>query len=64
MWAVLETAAGLHVVPDDEAHVLRSDCPCGTRVEWENGRPLVIHGSFDGRETLERAVDLLNPPRP
>lgn len=58
------------VYPIDEWHLhdkvvwgmgdkVKSDCPCGTRVEIENGHPIIIHGSFDGREGVEWAKELL-----
>lgn len=38
-----------------------SDCPCSPRLEFtQNGYTIIIHNSFDGREGLEWATDILN----
>lgn len=46
-------------MPFDDAPVSR--CTCGTRREVnEKGMWVIVHASFDGREALEWAQDILN----
>lgn len=58
------------VYPEDEWHrhdkvvwengeTVKSDCPCGTRIEWEGKHPIIVHGSFNGREGVEEANGIL-----
>lgn len=50
----------LHVVPLND--IMRHDpvaCRCNPRMEVYNGNHLVIHRSFDGREAVEQAEELL-----
>lgn len=35
-------------------------CHCNPKVEMESGEMVVIHNSFDGREGVEWANDILN----
>lgn len=52
----------IHVLPVDDLrpHEETSTCPCGPRVITENGTMICIHNSFDGREGLEWANEILN----
>lgn len=38
-----------------------STCKCEPEVKFENGEMIIIHNSFDGREGLEMANEILNP---
>lgn len=52
----VEDVGRFHVYPlnDDKEHTLEGlGCECKPRVEIENGREIVIHNSYDGREKLE-----------
>jgi hypothetical protein len=56
----------IHIMPvgDTEEHEQSTTCKCGPVVELE-GEGVVIHNSFDGREAVEEANQLLglNPPQ-
>jgi hypothetical protein len=59
----------MHVYPvnDEHLHVLEGTmCPCGPDVEWNDPKtgeayvhPIVIHNSFDRREVIEEAEQIL-----
>lgn len=54
-----------HVYPinDAESHDLEGyDCKCKPKVEYirEEDRMIVVHNSFDGRECVEMANEILN----
>jgi hypothetical protein len=53
----------IHVYPinDLKEHEFNSTCECVPRVEECNGEIILIHNSFDGREGVELANELLNP---
>ena len=52
-----------HVIPtkDLEEHEELSTCKCNPKVEIleESGAVLIIHNSFDGRELVEQANEIL-----
>jgi len=52
----------LHITPinDLHEHEDNSKCPCEPTVELANGNLIIIHNSFDGREGLELAKEILN----
>lgn len=52
----------IHVIPlkDLRDHVESTLCPCEPDLLIEAGEMIFIHNSFDGREALEAAVDILN----
>ncbi len=51
-----------HILPinDLKEHEEKSTCECNPRVEFINGNQLIIHNSFDGREGVELAKEVLN----
>jgi len=51
-----------HIRPVDESdHIHDTNiCSCKPRLEVENGIDIYIHNSFDGREGLENALEILN----
>ncbi len=51
-----------HVYPinDLKEHTLESTCECGPSVIREGEEFICIHNSYDGREGLELANELLN----
>lgn len=52
-----------HILPknDIDKHEELSTCKCGPRVEknYETGIVTIIHNSFDGRELIEEANEIL-----
>lgn len=52
-----------HVIPlnDLREHLetIIPPCPCNPRIERENDSVICIHNSFDGREGLEMAKEIL-----
>ena len=53
----------IHVYPlnDVWGHVTDGeDCPCEPEIKEENGTLLIVHNSFDHREIVEQALDVLN----
>jgi hypothetical protein len=53
-WSVLvDVASGLrHVMPTDEHHT-KTDCKCSPKPDIDDDT-IVIHNSFDGRDSFER----------
>ena len=51
-----------HILPvdDSDEHEESSMCKCEPEVQESGGGILIIHNSFDGREGLEQALDILN----
>lgn len=49
-----------HVVPAEDGHDADTTCPCGPRVEFEEGGMIVVHNSYDGREAVEWAQNVLD----
>lgn len=52
-----------HITPinDLEEHQESSTCKCNPKVEVQPGGDLiVIHNSFDRRELVEKAIDVMN----
>lgn len=52
-----------HVLPINDINPheeVGTSCPCEPRVIFEGGEMIIIHNSFDGREGLEQANDILN----
>lgn len=50
----------LHILPinDDKPHKETGfDCDCEPKIDWEN--ELIIHNSYDGREYVEQAKEIL-----
>lgn len=49
-----------NIVPvnDLEDHVEDSTCKCKPSVEFVNGNMIITHNSFDGRENMERLIDI------
>jgi hypothetical protein len=71
-WEVKVNGAVIHVIQEGDVKphseetewsvrtLLTSKCSCGTRVEVnEHGSWVIIHSSFNGREGVEWANDLL-----
>lgn len=51
-----------HVLPinDIKVHEESTTCECEPKVIHENGNMIVVHNSFDGREGVEWANEILN----
>ena len=52
----------LHTVPlnDDYDHEHTICCDCNPRIERVNGWIIICHNSFDGREAVEWAEEIIN----
>lgn len=51
----------VHPVNDIEPHDLTgSQCKCEPKILEEYGHMIVVHNSFDGREAVELAKEILN----
>jgi len=51
----------LHVTPVNDLKLHKHDgfdCECEPQIDWDNN--LIIHNSFDGRESVEWAKQILN----
>lgn len=51
-----------HILPnnDSDTHIETSDCKCKPKTEVLEDRVLIIHNSFDGREAVEWANEIIN----
>jgi bisphosphoglycerate-independent phosphoglycerate mutase (AlkP superfamily) len=53
----------IHVIPldDTNCHSMENHlCACDPKIKDEGGTLIVIHNSYDGREALEQANEILN----
>lgn len=52
----------INIIPKDDIipHVEFMFCNCGPKIKEHNGNTIIIHHSFDGREQLEEAYEILN----
>jgi len=53
----------IHILPTNEDHEDTTSCSCEPEVEYINGNMLVIHNSFDNREVVEKAKEVLSLPQ-
>ena len=51
----------IHVTPIDDTkkHTEDTTCLCNPKVTTENGEMIIIHNSYDGREGVEWANEIL-----
>lgn len=49
----------VHVMPDDEVHEESPCCNCNPNAEKYKYGTLYTHHSYDGREGLEQALEIL-----
>jgi predicted CoA-binding protein len=51
-----------HILPvnDSDHHSECGDCKCSPRIEELSDRVLIVHNSFDGREVVELANEILS----
>lgn len=52
----------IHAYPVDEEarHELTGTaCPCGHRVDWSEADAIVVHRSWNGRELIEEAEEII-----
>jgi uncharacterized protein YlzI (FlbEa/FlbD family) len=47
-------------INDIKPHTFNSTCECNPDVIIENGEMLIVHNSFDGRELVEEAENIIN----
>ncbi len=52
----------LHVMPidDEKEHHMKYFCGCDPRLIYESGTIIVVHNSYDGREAIEEANEIIN----
>lgn len=52
----------INILPinDLKEHTENSTCECEPKVIIEDGEIIVIHNSYDRREVIEQAIDLMN----
>lgn len=63
MWKVINSDIFNHVIPLDDIkeHIESIDCHCDPASEkQDNGIIVVIHHSYDGREWVEQANEIIN----
>lgn len=69
-WEVIPIDEYIHVVPKDDTGdhstllewvglIYMFTCKCGVRLKFEKDKTIVIHSSFDGREGVEWAAEIL-----
>jgi hypothetical protein len=53
-----------HILPrnDSDIHEETSVCKCEPSVKITEGGVLIVHNSFDGRELIEQANEILKTP--
>lgn len=51
-----------HILPnnDSDTHIEKGYCKCEPKIEILEDRILIIHNSFDGREAVEWANEIIN----
>lgn len=61
-WGVFYFLDDIHILPnnDEHTHAVDVDCACGPSQEYHHGVLIVTHNSFDGREGVEWANELLD----
>lgn len=62
-WVLGEDYSGdIHVLPlgELEEHGTDSGCICGPRVDIEGAHLVIVHNSFDHREIVEEAINIMN----
>ena len=63
-WLVIEHKDAVHVVPNNDVrfHVVVQGmgCACEPELWQQEGLPVVVHNSFDGRELVEPLTTILS----
>jgi len=62
-WGLFQTyPTEWHVHPENEPDHIHCvlDCQCGPKIDLTNGINIIVHNSFDGREAVETAKEILN----
>lgn len=49
----------IYPLDDLKEHIFDSTCECNPRIELEEGEMILVHNSFDGREGVELANEIL-----
>ena len=62
LWGIFEVGLDKHIIPtgDKQPHEKDVSCPCNPRVEVEGASLIVVHNSYDYREYIEEAKDIIN----
>lgn len=57
-----KTSGPIHILPlnDLKEHDELTTCECEPKLIFENGTMIVIHNSYDGREAVEWANEIIN----
>ena len=63
-WLVIERNDAVHVVPNDDVkfHTVAQGmgCACEPELWQQEGLPVVVHRSYDGRELVEPLTSVLS----
>lgn len=60
-WEVIRQDTGdIDVLPLGEDHGRGPGCSCNPRVDVEGGYLVTVHNSFDHREIVEEAINIMN----
>lgn len=53
-----------NIIPlnDLKEHIEFPCCDCNPKITVENGEEIIIHNSFDRRELIEGALEIINEP--
>jgi hypothetical protein len=54
-WEVIHVTPIHDIMPHRESYI----CKCIPRIEYECGNMIIVHNSYDGREAVEWANELL-----
>jgi len=57
---VISESGDVDVVPTNEDHDTGAKCKCRPSVEVHGAYLLVIHNSYNKREFIEQAIDIMN----
>lgn len=60
-WGLYAESEPYNIMPLDEQskHTFDTTCKCGAEIIEENGIMIILHSSFDGREAIEEANEIL-----
>lgn len=54
----------INIIPlnDLKEHIEFPCCDCNPKIIVENGEEIIIHNSYDRRELIEEALEIINEP--
>lgn len=59
-WENIITGMDIDVMPKAENHTIGAKCACNPTVEVDGAHLLIIHNSYDKREFIEQAIEIMN----